>query len=310
MRQAVASSRIGDGVEAAAVAADLAGTGFCLLHDLVDPGSVAALADDLAPVFARTPPSRGAFYGNDTRRFGSLLTRSPHTMGFVQHPLVLAIADIILGPWCDHFSLNLTQAIELMPNAVAQVPHRDQDMWPCSRWVAPGLGVEFLVNVMWPFTRYSAANGATRVWPGSHRRQDEPLLDPAEAVIAAMDPGSALLFLGSTLHAGGANTTALPRRGMIVSYSLGWLKPYELQWLSYPPAVARTFSPELAALAGYRIHRPNLGNVEGRCPSMLLGTAYASGGAIDALAPEQEALIAQFRAGVLGPGPTGPLASR
>ena len=60
------------------------------------------------------------------------------------------------------------------------------------------------------------------------------------------------------------------RRGMIAGYSLGWLKSYENQFLAYPPDVARAFAPELAALVGYRQHRPNLGNFEGCCPSVLL----------------------------------------
>ncbi len=274
-------------------------TGYCIIPNLVPVTDIAALAGDLAPHFAATPPSEGPFYGCDTRRFGGLLTRSPHAAAFVQHALILAIAEAVLGPWCDRIALNLTQAIELMPDSAEQVPHRDQDMWPCSRLVAAQHSVEFLINVMWPFTPYTAANGATLIWPGSHRRQDEPLLDPSDAVAAEMAPGSALLFLGSTLHAGGANRTNVPRRGMIVSYSLGWLKPYELQWLAYPPDVAKHFSPELAALAGYRIHRPNLGNVEGRCPSALLSGSDAALGAVDALGADQVALIERFRAGTL-----------
>ena len=84
---------------------------------------------------------------------------------------------------------------------------------------------------------------------------------------------------------------------MIVSYCLGWLKPFELQWLVYPPAVARHFSPELAALVGYAQHRPNLGNVEGRCPSILLGESVPEYlGAIDALRADQEAQAAAFLA--------------
>jgi ectoine hydroxylase-related dioxygenase (phytanoyl-CoA dioxygenase family) len=164
--------------------------------------------------------------------------------------------------------------------------------------------VEYLVNVMWPFTSYTRENGATIVWPGSHRRQDEIVIDEAEGMGIAMEPGSCLMFLGSTLHAGGANRTALPRRGMIVSYSLGWLKPYELPWLAYPPEVARTFSPELAALAGYRAHRPNLGTYEGRCPSHLLTGEPLELGAIDALRPEQEELIALYRTGAIMPHTT------
>jgi ectoine hydroxylase-related dioxygenase (phytanoyl-CoA dioxygenase family) len=107
-----------------------------------------------------------------------------------------------------------------------------------------------------------------------------------------MAPGSALLFLGSTLHAAGANRSAAIRRGMIVGYSLGWLKTYENQFLAYPPDIARTFAPELAALVGYRQHRPNLGNFEGRCPSVLLhGTPAARFGAVDALRPDQVAAV-------------------
>jgi hypothetical protein len=88
----------------------------------------------------------------------------------------------------------------------------------------------------------------------------------------------------------------------VISYSLGWLKPYELPWLAYPPEIARTFPPELADLAGYRVHRPNLGTHDGRCPSLLLGPdTSAPKGAIDALLPDQEALIEQYLAGDLGP---------
>jgi ectoine hydroxylase-related dioxygenase (phytanoyl-CoA dioxygenase family) len=113
-----------------------------------------------------------------------------------------------------------------------------------------------------------------------------------------MEPGSALIFLGSTLHGAGGNRTSQVRRGAIVSYCLGWLKPYENQWLSYPPDVARNFSPELAALVGYQQHRPNLGNYEGRCPSVLLeGEPVGRLGAIDALRPDQARMVADFVAG-------------
>ena len=84
------------------------------------------------------------------------------------------------------------------------------------------------------------------------------------------------------------------RRGVIISYCLGWLKPYENQWLAYPPEIARHFPPELAALAGYAQHRPNLGNFEGQCPSILFGGYPAEPlAAIDALRPDQAALLAE-----------------
>ncbi|CDO35975.1 phytanoyl-CoA dioxygenase family protein [Novosphingobium sp. KN65.2] len=275
--------------------------GYCIIEDLVSPALIGGLAADLDKPFAETGFSEGSFSGSETRRFAGLLKRSPNVAALVEHDLVLQIADDVLGPWCDHFSLNLTQAIELAPGAKPQVPHRDQDMWPCSQFVAPERAIEFLLNVMWPLTAFTKDNGATLVWPGSHRRQDEMLIAPEEAVVAEMTPGSALMFMGSTLHAAGPNRTALPRRGVIISYCLGWLKPYELPWLAYPPEVARQFPRSLARLAGYRVHRPNLGTYEGRCPSLLLDDAAPGTGAVDALLPEQEALISAWRNGAVGP---------
>lgn len=279
--------------------------GYCIIKDIMPPENVAELAADFAPHFETTARSIGPFYGSGTKRFHSLLARSPRMAEFVLHPLVLDILNVVLGPNCDTIQLNLTQAIEILPGSEAQPPHRDQDMWTIK-----AQGVEYLVNVMWPFAPYTASNGATLVWPGSHRRQGEILIDPAEAITAEMEPGSALLFLGSTLHCGGTNISSASRRGMIVSYALGWLKPYELPWLAYPPEVAKTFPSKLAALAGYRAHRPNLGTFEGRCPSSLLGDeANLQSGAIDTLRPEQEALIAAYRNGDIAPALQGSIPS-
>ncbi|MBV1687708.1 phytanoyl-CoA dioxygenase family protein [Novosphingobium sp. G106] len=275
------------------LAAELMTNGYCIERELMRISQVNALARDLDGSFASTPRSQGLFYGSRTRRFHGLLARSPLTADFVLKPVIMELVDQILGPYCDRVQLNLTQAIEIEPGSEAQAPHRDQDMWPIH---TPG--AEYLINVMWPFTPYTADNGATLVWPGSHRRQEEMLIGADEAIAAEMYPGDALVFLGSTLHAGGANRTSVSRRGMIISYSLGWLKPYELPWLAYPPEVAKGFSPELAALAGYRAHRPNLGTYEGRCPSALLRPAMHEG-AVDSLRPDQEDLIRAWREGRL-----------
>jgi hypothetical protein len=73
------------------------------------------------------------------------------------------------------------------------------------------------------------------------------------------------------------------------------LKPFENQWLCYPPDIARHFDPDLASLIGYSLHRPNLGNHEGQCPSILLGDDPPSyPAATDALRPDQEAVLDDF----------------
>lgn len=264
--------------------------GWCIIPGALPAQAIAALDDDLAEPFARTPFCEGGFYGETTKRFGRLLARSPHAAALVQHETILGVVGRILSPWCDTIQLNVTQAIAIHPGAPAQLPHRDQDMWAGAKGE-----IEYLVNVIWPLTPFTADNGATMLWPRTHGAAAlaaEPETSPEPAM---MTPGSALVFLGSTLHGAGENRSPTVRRGLVVGYALGWLKPYENQWLAYPPAVARDFSPELAALVGYRQHRPNLGNYEGRCPSILLGGDVPDHiAAVDALRPDQQAMMAAY----------------
>ena len=264
--------------------------GWCVISNAVSPELIGAIDTDLAGDFRDTPFCEGGFYGARTKRFGRLLARSPLARKIVQHPLILGISRKVLEPWCDTIQLNLTQALALHPGAPPQLPHRDQDMW------RGAIGeTEYLVNIMWPFTPYTRSNGATILWPDSHGKQALAAEPPAGGFPVELEPGSALLFLGSILHGAGGNSSSDVRRGAIVSYCLGWLKPYENQWLAYPPAVARDFDPELAALVGYQQHRPNLGNYEGQCPSILLRENIPSRiAAVDALRPDQEELLAQF----------------
>lgn len=283
-------------------AAALRDRGYTIVRGAVEPALVAALNADLDAHFATTLYCDGDFYGRRTKRFGSLLTRSFHAAAFVQHRLALNLAERLLGPHCDRIALNLTQAVEIHEGALAQYPHRDEDMWD-----GPKGEIEYLINVIWPLSPFTPDNGATRLWPGSNHPAHEPVREE-DALFAEMAAGDMLVFLGSTLHGGGENRTPLPRRGLIVSYCLGWLKPFENQWLIYPPDVARHFPPELAALVGYAQHRPNLGNVEGQCPSLLLRSARGDVlAATDALRPDQAEALGCYvaeqeaaRAGLLG----------
>jgi ectoine hydroxylase-related dioxygenase (phytanoyl-CoA dioxygenase family) len=264
--------------------------GYCIIPELLAPVTIARLDADLAPAFAQSEFGAGDFYGYRTKRFGSLLRRSPVAADLVLQPLVLALAREVLAAACERIQLNVAQAIEIHPGEIEQFPHCDHDMWAGAKG-----GQEYLVNVMWPLTPFTKDNGATRIYPGTHRAPPAALDDLGPPVVAACEPGSAICFLGSTIHQAGANRSNAPRRGVVVGYSLGWLKPYENLWLAYPPHVAKAFPPELAELAGYAQHRPNLGNYEGQCPSILLrDDVPAFPRPTDALRPDQIAAVAAF----------------
>lgn len=273
-----------EAVRAAVAGFELENQGFSLLREAVPPDIVRSIDSELDATFRATPFGVGRFYGERTKRFGRLARRSQSVADqLIMNPAILQLVERVLRPWCDVIQLNVAQAIEVHPGALAQFPHRDQDMWRGFTG-----RTELLVNVIWPLGQFDEENGATRLWPGSHGSSALEPQDATAGVCAQAAPGDALLFLGSTLHGAGANRTALPRRAIVIGYSLGWLKPYENPFLAYPPAIARTFSPELAALVGYRQHRPNLGNFEGQCPSILLdGDGEGMHAATDALLPEQ-----------------------
>lgn len=268
----------------------LARDGFVILPGLADRAALDAVRADLAPCFAAAPFCQGSFYGARTKRFGRLLARTNHAESFVRHPTVLAILDGLFG--ASTYQLNLSQCIEIHPGAPVQPPHRDHDMWACPKVV----GTTHLVNVMWALTEFTSANGGTRIWPGTNC-DDWRLHVPGDdgVVEVAASPGSAIIFLGQTLHAGGANRTAEARRGMVFSYCLDWLLPHENPWLAYPPQLARRFSPELAALVGYRQRFGGLNNFEGLCPARLLSGSQAEFNVFtDAMHPEHVALIESY----------------
>jgi hypothetical protein len=262
--------------------------GYVTIPNVADPVALDALYQDFDRVFARTPFCQGDFYGATTKRFGRLLIRSPHTAAFMRQELVYGIVDRVLGPWCDNLQLNLTQAIEIHPGAPVQAPHRDQEMFDS------GEGRQYMVNAMWALDDFTQENGATRLWPGSHHSPDRLFADD-DAVSAVMPRGSVTLFLGSIQHSGGENYSRRARRGMVISYCLGWLKPAENQWLAYPPAIARDFDPDIAELVGYRVHRPNLNHFEGQCPSILLRDDVPDNLAfVDSLRPDQCERLKQY----------------
>jgi ectoine hydroxylase-related dioxygenase (phytanoyl-CoA dioxygenase family) len=94
-----------------------------------------------------------------------------------------------------------------------------------------------------------------------------------------MRAGSAVIYLGSTIHAGGANTTSTQwRRGMHVSYCVGWLRTEENQYLTTPLDVVRRLPRRNQELLGFGAHDAiasgggYLGTVELQDPATLLAT--------------------------------------
>lgn len=266
--------------------------GYLILPDLLNAYELNTLQTELEPWLVKTPRCEGDFYGWSTTRVGGLLSKAPIVQHLALNPRILAIAETLLRPACDCIQLNLTQATRVHPGEQAQAPHRDEEMWPNNTQ-----GRHWLINVMWAVSDFTADNGATRLWPGSHRQELTRDMEEDASIAGAMPAGSALVFLGSLTHGAGANKTTHPRTGVIISYCVGWLKTYENQFLSYPREVAYAFPEPLQRLIGYQMHRPNLGGWEGRDPIEALYDERTPKPHVDALPPEIAEQLKAYYAG-------------
>lgn len=254
-------------VDAATTADDLVAIldadGAVIIDGLATADDLAAIGAELSPwldlPIDQSPLGNDKFKGLRTLRTSSLIAKSPGCRRLALTPRVLEVLDRVLGPQCASYQLSWTQAIRIGAGEVAQVPHRDTNMYPFAR-----PGPECFVNTIWALTPFTADNGGTVVWPGSHRWPDVRLPTPDDEVVQAVAaPGAVLMYLGSVWHGGGANRTQGDRVGVGLAYTLGWLRQEENQYLACPPDIARTLDPALQRLLGYTGHFPFLGWYEG-----------------------------------------------
>jgi ectoine hydroxylase-related dioxygenase (phytanoyl-CoA dioxygenase family) len=155
--------------------------------------------------------------------------------------------------------------MHLEPGETAQVLHRDAFYYP---FRSPGPVT--VQNSIWAVSDFTAENGATRIVPGSHLWEEARQPRAAEIVPAAMPAGSVLIYLNGLIHGGGANETDRPRTGIGLNLSLGWLRQQENQYLTLPPAIAKSLPEQLQRLIGYDFGAPFLGAVDGANPHAVL----------------------------------------
>jgi ectoine hydroxylase-related dioxygenase (phytanoyl-CoA dioxygenase family) len=243
--------------------------GAVVVTGLAEPRLVDTVRAELRPrLDASGLKSRSDFNGSRTLRSNSVLSAAPSAAALVDHDMLVGVADAILLPHCATYQVGSMTAIEILPGESAQALHRDDSLYPIEN-----AGMELQIGVMWALSDFTVENGGTRVVPGSHRfLRSWHLPDVSDWVSAAMPKGSALFYMGSTWHGGGANQSDAPRMGLINTYSLGWLRQESNQYLETPPEAAARFGPRLRALLGYTPHGSGddrIGNFRGVCPAWV-----------------------------------------
>ncbi|MEM7077722.1 MAG: phytanoyl-CoA dioxygenase family protein [Pseudomonadota bacterium] len=250
----------------------IAQDGAVILRDVLSPVDLQQIESELSPYWRATPNGSDEFSGQSTTRTGALLARSQKCREIAIHPSVLGVCDSLLLENCERYQIHVTQAIRIRPGETEQLLHKDK--WA---WNSVLKDIEPQVNCMWAVTDFTRENGATQVVPGSSSWSNEQRAEPHEIVQAEMQRGSVMIFTGSVLHGGGANLSNGDRIGLLIDYTLGWLRQEENQYLCCPPEVAESFDPELRRLLGYAMATYTIGYYSPPLPA---------GSGIEAVSPE------------------------
>ncbi len=210
------------------------------------------------------------FEGTKTVRIYNLLA---YHRAFEQIPVAASVLPIVERVLDDELLLSSLSAICLGPDQDAQVLHADTNMIPLPR---PHLPIT--VNCMWAISDFTEANGATRIVPGSHRFDHDPVYGQQyDTVCAEMPAGSVFIFNSALWHGGGRNTTDQRRDGIANYYCAGWLRQQENQQLGVSADRARLFDRRLQELCGYSVYRGIYGHIENTDPIVMLGQEQTRG---------------------------------
>ncbi len=265
--------RVGDDPDIMYRALDEAG---CLVvHDMADARTVESVRSDLGAHMAAAKAADDRpddFYAGLTRRVVALMHRSPTMRDLMMHPVVTQLGDRHLLANCSKWQLNVSAALEVGPGAREQVLHREEDLYPFFPVPRPNL----ILATMWAISEFTADNGGTQLVPGSHKWAADRVAEPDEVIRAEMPAGSVLFWLGGTLHGAGANTTDDDwRYGIVLTYTLGWLRQEENQHLSIPLADAVGLAAEVQTRLGFDTDYGS-GGLGFYDPTVLLGRARSA----------------------------------
>ncbi len=254
-------SRIHASAPAADIAAVLQEDGAVIVEELIDDDLLARFNAELDPLVNGASPDHDGkflneaiewFFGQQTYHVTGVAGKSPvFANEILPHPVLLGVADVVLDASCASYQLNIAHVLDRGPGSEQQYLHRDEAVWIHLPQPHPEVQLASVIALV----DFTADNGATRVAPGSHRWPADRVAADEDLVPAEMAAGSAVLYLGSTIHAGGGNVTSdRRRRGMHVSYCAGWLRTEENQFLTVPLDAVRAMPRRSQELLGFAAH--------------------------------------------------------
>jgi len=238
--------------------ADLDTHGYCLVANALSEAACQAIRQRVREQMAAekrlklnfTPPQGFAVVSN-------LLNKGDIFQQLLLEPLTEELVEHLLG---RSFLLSALSANCTLPGSAAQGLHIDQHF---AGFPAP---IALVANVCWMIDDFTAANGATRIMPGSHRWSSEELTQRYQGINGAEDgrnapgtlaaegrAGTAMVFDGRLAHGAGQNCTHDSVRIGIFEYACrGWIRGVENPFLSISDDVMAALPRKIRDRLGYR----------------------------------------------------------
>lgn len=191
--------------------------GFAVVPGVLDPEALAQVRGAVDRLTAEEGDRAGSEFAQEAgaSRLSDLVNKGPEFDVFHTHPLVLGGIAHVLGGDLQLSSLNSRAAL---PGEGHQGLHVD---WNAADGTPERLGGYQVCNSIWLLDDFTAANGATRAVPGTHRgtlTPGEAMTDPADAhpdqVLLLAPAGTCVIFNSHLWHGGTRNTTDRPRRAV------------------------------------------------------------------------------------------------
>jgi ectoine hydroxylase-related dioxygenase (phytanoyl-CoA dioxygenase family) len=182
------------------------------------------------------------------QRVWGLIHKAPVFRRLATNPAVTGLAHHILGPRIVLYSLQA----HLVPGGGEMDPHHDQVLF------SPFVPFPIVCAVVVMLDDFTEENGATRIALGCEaRRGDEPP-PPASKMVALVGAKGTLAAYGGLLwHSTGVNRTARPRHGLLIHFSVPWVRQHENYQRTISTSVARGMTAEMRDLLG--IHEGEYG---------------------------------------------------
>jgi ectoine hydroxylase-related dioxygenase (phytanoyl-CoA dioxygenase family) len=164
-----------------------------------------------------------------------------------EHPVVHGLACRMLGEDCVIGDISATS---IGAQTTGGSWHLDN---PLTQMPEPLPDFPLGIQVAWMVDDFTPQNGATRIMPRSHLTRRKPTWargDQENEVALTAPAGSAAIWLGSTWHRAGPNSTERPRRAVISFYQCSWIKPFSEYRGAITAEMAARMSPAVRYLYG------------------------------------------------------------